>query len=118
MPLMRELARASAVLFSLTSALRAQSVNPIPGYLQDVAAQYPFSKKFSFEQQIQAATQANSSGGNPFSYWHGVQIRPWFHYDGIQNTTLTGSVSYIDYFNVPGTSNYKHPEWRITAFGT
>jgi hypothetical protein len=73
---------------------------------------------FSFEQQIQAATEANSSGGSPFAYWHGVQIRPWFHYDGIPNTTLTGSAGYIDYFNVPGTSDYKHTEWRVTAMGT
>ena len=47
-----------------------------------------------------------------------MQIRPWLHYDGIRNATLTGSASYISYFNVPGTSNYGHPEWRVTVLGT
>jgi hypothetical protein len=47
-----------------------------------------------------------------------LQVRPWLHYDGIRNTTLTGSASYINYFNVPGTSNYAHPEWRVTVLGT
>jgi hypothetical protein len=27
-------------------------------------------------------------------------------------------LSYIYYFTVPGTSYYKHPEWRYTTFGT
>jgi hypothetical protein len=105
------------VLFALP-ALQAQVLSPVPGSLQDVAGQFPMPGKFSFEQQIQSSTQAGSSSGNPFSYWHGVQVRPWFHYDGIRNTTLTASASYIDYFNVPGTSNYAHPEWRVTALGT
>ena len=98
--------------------LHAQVVNPVPGFLQDVAGQFPLSDEFSFEQQIQATTQGNSSSGNPFAYWHGAQVQPWLHYDGLANTTISGSASYIDYFNVPGTSNYAHPEWRFTALGT
>src|SRR5882672_11907323 len=63
-------------------ALHAQALSPIPGYLQDIAGQFAMPDEFSFEQQIQAGTQGNPSNGNPFGYWHGVQIRPWFHYDG------------------------------------
>jgi hypothetical protein len=47
-----------------------------------------------------------------------MQIRPWVHYDGIPKATITGAASYIYYFTVPETSNYKHPEWRFTVFGT
>jgi hypothetical protein len=93
-------------------------VNPTPASIQDVAGQFPVSEKFNLELQIQTGTQSNSTNSNPFAYWHGVQVRPWFHYDGVPNTTLTGSLSYIDYFNVPGTSNYKHSEWRLTTMGT
>jgi hypothetical protein len=63
------------------------------------------------------STQGNSANGNPFAYGHAVQIRPWLHYDGIANTTVTGSMSYIDYFMVPGTSRYSHPELRFIALG-
>jgi hypothetical protein len=100
------------------SALHAQVLSPIPGSLQDLAGQFPMPGGFSFEQQIQTGTQGTSSSGNPFAYRHAVHVRPWFHYDGIRNTTFTASASYIDYFNVPGTSNYAHPEWRVTALGT
>jgi hypothetical protein len=99
-------------------ALPAQTVDPVPGFLEDVAGQLSLPADFSFEQQIQAGTQGNSSSGNPFADWHGAQIRPWFHYDGIRNTTLTAGAGYIDFFSVPGTSNYAHHEWRVTAIGT
>lgn len=46
-----------------------------------------------------------------------MQIRPWLHYDGIPNTTITGSMSYIYNITVPGTSYYRHPEWRVTVLG-
>jgi hypothetical protein len=108
----------AAVVLFITPLLHAQVVDPIPGILQDIAGQLVLPAGFSFEQQVQAATQANSTSANPFSYWHGVQIRPWIHYDGIRNVTLTAGVSYIDYFNVAGTSDYAHHEWRITAMGT
>src|SRR3954453_3381573 len=87
------------------SILQGQVVSPIPGSLQDVAGQFPMPAGVSFEQQIQTGTQAVTSGGNPFAHWHAVQIRPWLHYDGIPNTTLTASASYISYFYIPGTSN-------------
>jgi hypothetical protein len=109
----------SAILVLLAlSALHAQMLNPIPGSVQDVAGQFPLTDEFSFEQQIQVGTQGNSGNGNPFAYGHGLQVQPWFHYDGVRNTTLSGSAIYIAYFNVPGTSNYAHPEWRVTALGT
>ncbi len=99
-------------------ALQAQSVNPVPGFLQDLSGQFPLSSVLSLEQQIQVGTQGNSTDGNPFAYGHALQFRPWFHYDGIPNTTLTASVSYIYYFTVPGTSYYRHAEWRDTLMGT
>jgi hypothetical protein len=98
--------------------VRAQTVTPTPGSIQDAATAIPLPEDFSFEQQIQNGVQANSTAANPFAYEHAVQVRPWLHYDGITNTTLTGSVSYICYFTVPGTSYNRHPEWRVTAFGT
>ncbi|MGA7237903.1 MAG: DUF2490 domain-containing protein [Bryobacteraceae bacterium] len=98
-------------------ACHAQVVEPIPGFLQDYSGQLRLPVGFSFEQQIQAGTQANSATSNPFAYWHGLQIRPWFHYDGFRNVTLTASMSYIAYFGVPKTSNYRHHEWRVTAMG-
>jgi len=107
-----------ALLLNALPALRGQTVEPVPGFLQDVAGEFPLTPKFSFEQQFQIGTQGNSSNGNPLAYGHGLQFRPWFHYDGIPNTTLTGSVSYIYYFTVPGTSNYRHPEWRNTLMFT
>ena len=97
--------------------LDAQTVNPTPGSIQDAASQFPLPARFTFEQQIQSGTQGGSAGGNPFAYEHGMQVRPWLHYDGLKNVTITGSVSYIYYFTVPGTSYYKHPEWRITVLG-
>jgi len=96
----------------------AQTVSPTPGSIQDLSTGVPLSESFSFEQQIQNGSQGNSTNGNPFAYEHGVQIRPWLHYEGIPRLTLTGSASYIDYFTVPGASNTKHPEWRLTTFGT
>ena len=100
------------------SALNGQTVNPVPGYLQDLSGQFPLSDEFSLEQQIQIGSQGNPTNDNPFAYAHGLQFRPWFHYDGIPNTTLTASVSYIYYFTVPGTDYYQHPEWRDTVIGT
>jgi len=106
-------------LFALAvSALNAQSLSPTPGFLQDVAGQFPFNNDFSLEQQIQIGTQGNPTNGDPFAYGHALQFRPWLHYDGIPNATLTAGVSYILYFSVPGTSYYKHPEWRNTLMGT
>jgi len=98
--------------------LCAQTVNPVPGFLQDLSGQFPLPNDLSLEEQIQIGTQGNSTTGNPFAYGHALQFRPWVHYDGIPNTTLTGSVSYIYYFTVPGTSYYRHPEWRDTLIGT
>jgi hypothetical protein len=62
--------------------------------------------------------QGNLTTGNPFAYWHGLQFRQWFHYDGFPYTTLTGGVRYISYFTVPGTSYHRYPEWRFTLMGT
>jgi hypothetical protein len=67
-----------------------------PGLRDSVTA---VSHQFSFEQQIQSGTQGGSANGNPFAYGHGMQARPWLHYDGIPNTTITGSMSYIYYLN-------------------
>jgi hypothetical protein len=106
------------VLLLAVSALCGQTLSPVPGYLQDVSGILPLPRAFSLEQQIQLGMQGNSANGNPFAYAHGVQIRSWIHYDGIPNTTLTFAVSYIDYFTVPGSSYYKHPEWRDTLFAT
>jgi hypothetical protein len=78
----------------------------------------PLSDEFSFEQQIQTGTQGNDFSGNPFAYGHALQVRPWLHYDGIPDLTLTGSLSYIYYFTVPETSYYRHPEWRVTSLST
>jgi hypothetical protein len=108
-----------AILFIFgASTLNAQSLSPTPGFLQDVAGQFPFNDDFSLEQQIQIGSQGNSINRDPFAYGHALQFRPWLHYDGIPNTTLTAGISYILYFSVPGTSYYKHPEWRDTLMGT
>lgn len=106
------------VFLIFTGIVQAQSLTPIPGFIQDIAGQFPVPDKFSFEQQIQTGMQGNSVDGNPFAYGHAMQFRPWLHYDGIQNLSLTSSASYIYYFTVPGTSYYRHPEWRVTALGT
>jgi hypothetical protein len=98
--------------------LGAQTISPVPGSLYDAGAQIPLSEQFSFEPQFQFGLQGNSGNGNPFAYAHALQFRPWIHYDGIRNATITGAVSYIYYFTVPGTSYYRHPEWRFTTFGT
>src|SRR5579864_503963 len=105
------------LLFAM-SAMSGQTLDPVPGFLQDLSGQIPISADFSLEQQIQIGTQGNSTNSNPFAYGHALQFRPWLHFDGIPNTTLTGSVSYIYYFTVPGTSYYRHPEWRDTLMGT
>ena len=105
------------MLLVCSRLLAAQTVSPTPGSIQDFATQLPLSHQFSFEQQIQSGTQGGSANGNPFAYGHGMQVRPWLHYDGIPNTTITGSMSYIYYFTVPGTSYYRHPEWRVTVLG-
>jgi hypothetical protein len=107
-----------ALLLFGVSALRAQTLDPVPGFLQDIAGQTPLPAACSLEQEIQIGTQGNSTNGNPFAYAHGLQFRLWFHYDGFPYTTLTSGVSYISYFTVPGTSYYRHPEWRFTSMGT
>jgi hypothetical protein len=76
------------------------------------------TETLSFEPQIQNGVQGNSTNGNPFAYEHATQIRPWLHYDGIPDATITSAISYIYYFTVPGTSYTKHPEWRFTTYGT
>ena len=100
-----------ALLLFAMYELLGQTLNPVPGFLQDVSGQFPLPAEFSLEQQIQIGTQGNSTNDNPFAYGHALQFRPWLHCDGIPNTTLTGSASYIYYFTVPGTSYYRHPEW-------
>jgi hypothetical protein len=97
--------------------LAAQTVSPAPASIQDFSALVPLRDQFTFEQQFQSGTQGGSASGNPFAYRHGAQVRPWLHYDGLPNITITISVSYIYYFTVPGTSNYRHPEWRPTVLG-
>src|SRR5689334_17989652 len=98
--------------------LAAQTISPIPGFLHDVGAQIPVPEQFSIEPQLQLGMHGNSGNGNPFAYAHGLQSRLWIHYDAIRNVTLTGAASYISYFTVPGTSYFRHPEWRFTTFGT
>jgi hypothetical protein len=107
-----------ALLLFAAPALNGQTLSTVPGFLQDFSGQFPLPAEFSLEQQIQIGTQGNVANGNPFAYGHALQFRPWLHYDGIPNTTLTGSVSYIYYFTVPSTSYYRHPEWRDTLMGT
>jgi hypothetical protein len=109
---------AGAVLLVCTRILPAQIVSPTPGFLQDFGGQIAAPAQFSFEPQVQLGMQGTSGSGNPYTYAHGLQLRPWVHYDGIKNVTITGAVSYIYYFTVPGTSYYRHPEWRFTTFGT
>ena len=92
------------------SPLHGQTLDMAPGFLQDVSGQFPLPADLSLEEQIQIGTQGTSTNGNPFAYGHALQFRPWFHYDGIPNMTLTGSVSYIYYFTVPTASYYRHPE--------
>jgi hypothetical protein len=113
-----------AVLLICLRILGAQTLNPTPGSIQDIAGRFSLPQDFSLELEIQTGTQGNSTNGNPFAtgnpfaYGHAVQIRPWLYYDGLPNITITGSVIYIYYFTVPGTSYYKHPEWRVVIFGT
>jgi hypothetical protein len=114
----RLLAPSIALFVLAIPAMKGQTLNPVPGFIQDLSGQFPLSGEFSLEQQIQVGTQGDSTNGNPFAYGHALQFRPWFHYDGIPNTTLTASVGYIYYFTVPGTSYYRHPEWRDTLMGT
>jgi hypothetical protein len=106
-----------AVLLLCARIPLAQTVSPTPGFLQDVGGQIPAPEQFSFEPQVQLGMQGTSGNGNPFAYAHGLQFRPWVHYDGIRDITVTGAVSYI-YFTVPGTSFYRHPEWRFSTFAT
>jgi hypothetical protein len=109
----------SAFPFAIVAAaLHAQTVEPVPGTLTDGSLLARLPASLTFEQQIQLGTQANSGTGNPFAYLHGLQFRPWLHYDGLPHTTLTFSISYINYFNVPESGYYKHPEWRDTLMGT
>jgi hypothetical protein len=96
----------------------AQTVTTTPASIQDLSSAVPVNETFSFEPQIQNRVQGNSTNGNPFAYEHATQIRPWLHYDGIPDTTITSAVSYIYYYTVSGTSYTKHLEWRFTTFGT
>ena len=105
------------LLFSIHAA-RGQTVTTVPGFLQDLTGQFPLPDNFMLEQQIQIGTQSNPNIANPFAYGHALQFRPWFHYDGIPNTTLTGSVTYIYYFTVPATNYYRHSEWRDILMAT
>jgi hypothetical protein len=110
--------RRSIALLWFAAPLCGQTVEPVPGFIQDAAGQFPLPAKFSFEEQIQIGSQGSDTTANPFAYGHAVQIRPRIHYDGIPNTTFTGSATYIIYFTVPGTSYYRHPEWRYVLMGT
>ena len=107
-----------ALLLLTVFAATAQTLTPVPGFLQDLAAQLPLPADFSLEQQFQVGMQANPLTANPFAYGHALQFRPWLHYDGIPNTTLTASMSYIYYLTVPDTSYYRHPEWRETLMAS
>ena len=107
-----------ALLLLIVSVSNAQTLTPTAGFLQDLAGQFPLPADFTIEQQVQIGTQSNPIIANPFAYGHGLQFRPWLHYDGIENTTLTASVSYIYYFTVPDTGYYRHTEWRNTVMAT
>jgi hypothetical protein len=100
------------------SVLTAQTLATNPGSIQNFSSPIPMPHQLSFEPEIQSGMQSNSSDGNPFAFQHAFQVRPWLHYDGIRNLTITGGPSYIYYFTVPGTSYYKHPEWRFTGFAS
>ena len=102
-----------AALLLFLRLLGAQSVSTTPGFIQDLSGQFSLAEGFLFEPEIQLGTEGNSANGNPFAYGHGIQVRPWVHYDAIPNTTITVAMSYIYYFTVPGTSYYRHPEWRF-----
>lgn len=107
-----------ALLLFGISALSAQTLDPLPGFVQDVSAQYPLPKAWSLELETQLGTQGNATDLNPFAYSHGLQSRLWFHYDGVRHTTLTAGTAYISYFTVPESSYYRHPEWRFTVMDT
>jgi len=95
--------------------LAAQTLTPTPGSIQDASSPIAMPHQFSFEPEIQSGTQGTSNDGNPFAFQRGLQIRSWLHYDGVRDLTVTGAASYVYYFTVPGTSNYKHSEWRFTG---
>jgi hypothetical protein len=81
------------ILLFCMRILDAQIISPTPGFLQDVGGQIPVPEQFSFEPQFQLGMQGNSGNGNPFAYTHGLQFRPWIHYDGVPNLTVTGAVN-------------------------
>lgn len=68
------------VLFAIP-ALHAQVLSPIPGFLQDIAGQFPLPGEFILEQQIQVGTQGNSSNGKPVprSYTTDSPSCSWIH---------------------------------------
>ena len=107
-----------ALLALWAAASPAQTLSPTPGSIQDLSTEIPLPEKFILEQQFQNGSQGSSTTGNPFAFEHGSQVRPWLHYEAIPSITITGSLSYIYSYTVPGTSYDKHPEWRATAFAT
>ena len=107
-----------ALLTFCLRTLGGQTLSPIPGSIQDVSSAAPLTESVSFELQIQNGAQGNPGNANPFAYEHGTQVRPWTHYDGIRDVTITSALSYVYSYTVPGDSAYKHPEWRFTTFGT
>jgi len=117
-PCKRRFISRCALMALSASASVAQTVSPTPGSIQDVSTEIPLPENFILEPQLQNGSQGSSISGNPLAFEHGSQFRPWLHYEAIPRITLTGSLSYIYAFTVPGTSYDKHPEWRVTAFAT
>ena len=107
----------SLLLLSI-AALHGQTLNPVPGFWQDIAGKIPLPANFSIEPQLMITTQGTSTNGNPFAHPRALLFWPWLHFDGIPNLTLTACVNYIYHFAVPTTSAYQHPEWRDTLMGT
>lgn len=107
-----------ALLLFGVSSPRAQTLNPVPGFLQDVTGQTPLRPRAALNKRSKPVCRETSPPETHSLIGMGLQFRQWFHYDGFPYTTLTGGVTYISYFTVLGTSYHRHPEWRFTLMGT
>jgi hypothetical protein len=111
-----------ALLLFVLPALRGQTVNSVPGFLQDLAGQWPLAPEFSLEQQIQIGTQGNFRlrAWAPISamaalrrhskhYPHGFsKLHLLFHRAGDQLLQTSGVARHLN----------GHPETTIAGKGT
>ncbi len=95
------------------------TVKGIPATIEELDLDFPLSnEKFRTQIDAQIVTQGTYTINNPYRYLQRVHIRPWLHYNGIENVQLSAALGFIRKFDVAETGLKKSVEIRLTGMAT